>query len=206
MLCFNRSDPAPCPVFLCRPRQIGSVCSGLQSQVLQCYSDHPQQTLLCSSLARQYMSCVQQAKKVGGGYTLYCAWVWEHQRNCVFLLLKKVNPHVSTNNEFPIIIVLFFLGYHSLLILFKGLLLCKIHFFMYFIHKHVSPLCKEILKVSGKKICSLSVLIHFYKNLSENELIRFWPLYVVKTIFWPIVFFLTKYLAEGRGEWHLIFI
>lgn len=46
-----------------RPRQIGSVCSGLQSQVLQCYSDHPQQTLLCSSLARQYMSCVQQAKK-----------------------------------------------------------------------------------------------------------------------------------------------
>ncbi|KAK5912814.1 hypothetical protein CesoFtcFv8_002652 [Champsocephalus esox] len=46
-----------------RPRQIGSVCIGLQSQVLQCYSDHPQQTLLCSSLARQYMSCVQQAKK-----------------------------------------------------------------------------------------------------------------------------------------------
>ncbi|KAK1901943.1 MICOS complex subunit mic25a [Dissostichus eleginoides] len=46
-----------------RPRQIGSVCSGLQSQVLQCYRDHPQQTLLCSSLARQYMSCVQQAKK-----------------------------------------------------------------------------------------------------------------------------------------------
>ncbi|KAL3058990.1 hypothetical protein OYC64_011010 [Pagothenia borchgrevinki] len=46
-----------------RPRPIGSVCSGLQSQVLQCYSDHPQQTLLCSSLARQYMSCVQQAKK-----------------------------------------------------------------------------------------------------------------------------------------------
>ena len=40
---------------------------------------------------------------------------------------------------------------------FKGHLLCKIHFSMYVIHKHVSPLCKEILKVSGKKICSLFV-------------------------------------------------
>ena len=66
---------------------------------------------------------------------------------------------------------------------FKGQLLCKIHFFMSFIHKHVSPLCKEILKVSGTKICSLFVLIHLYKNLSENELIRFWPLYDVIRIF-----------------------
>ena len=65
----------------------------------------------------------------------------------------------------------------------KGHLVCKIHFLMYFIHKHVSPLCKEILKVSGKKIRSLFVLIHLYKNLSENELIRFWPLYDVITIF-----------------------
>ena len=68
----------------------------------------------------------------------------------------------------------------------KGHLLCKIHFFMSFLHKHVSPLCKEILKVSGKKICSLFVLIHLYKNLSENELIRFWPLYDVITIFWLV--------------------
>ena len=56
--------------------------------------------------------------------------------------------------------------------LFKGHLLCKIHFFMYFIHKHVSPLCKEILKVSEKKF-ALWVLIYLYKNLSENKLIVF---------------------------------
>ena len=56
---------------------------------------------------------------------------------------------------------------------FKGHLLCKIHLFMSSLHHHVSPLWKEILKVSGKKILSLFVLIHFYKNLSENELIRF---------------------------------
>ena len=37
------------------------------------------------------------------------------------------------------------------IMLFQGHLLCKIHLFMSFIHKHVSPLCKEILKVSGKK-------------------------------------------------------
>ena len=57
---------------------------------------------------------------------------------------------------------------------------------MSFIHKHVSPLCKDILKVSGKKILSLFVLIHLYKNLSENELIRFWPLYDVITMFWLV--------------------
>ena len=57
---------------------------------------------------------------------------------------------------------------------------------MYCIHKHVSPLCKEILKVSGKNIRSLFVLIHLYKNLSENELIRFWPLYDVMMICWLV--------------------
>ena len=57
---------------------------------------------------------------------------------------------------------------------------------MYFIHKYVSPLCKEILKVSGKKISLLFVLIHLYKNLSEDELLRFWPLYDVMMMFWLV--------------------
>ena len=58
--------------------------------------------------------------------------------------------------------------------------------FMSLMHKHASPLCKEILKVSGKNILSLFVLIHLYKNLSENELIRFWPLYDVITFIWLV--------------------
>ena len=37
-----------------------------------------------------------------------------------------------------------------------------------------------------KKILSLFVLIHLNNNLSENELIRFWPLYDVITIFWLV--------------------
>lgn len=48
-----------------RPRQTVSVCTELQAKVLQCYRENPQQTLLCSSLAKQYMICVQQAKKSG---------------------------------------------------------------------------------------------------------------------------------------------
>ena len=36
----------------------------------------------------------------------------------------------------------------------KGHLLCKIPFCMSLLHQHVSPLCKEILKVSWKKILS----------------------------------------------------
>ncbi|XP_029990754.1 coiled-coil-helix-coiled-coil-helix domain containing 6b isoform X2 [Sphaeramia orbicularis] len=45
-----------------RPRQTVSVCTDLQTKVLQCYRENPQQTLHCSSLAKQYMNCVQQAK------------------------------------------------------------------------------------------------------------------------------------------------
>ncbi|KAM9859454.1 coiled-coil-helix-coiled-coil-helix domain containing 6b [Aulostomus maculatus] len=46
-----------------RPRQTASVCTELQAKVLQCYRENPQQTLRCSSLAKQYMTCVHQAKK-----------------------------------------------------------------------------------------------------------------------------------------------
>ncbi|XP_070700157.1 MICOS complex subunit mic25a-like [Pempheris klunzingeri] len=46
-----------------RPRQTASVCAELQAMVFQCYRENPQQTLHCSSLAKQYMACVQQAKK-----------------------------------------------------------------------------------------------------------------------------------------------
>ncbi|XP_077430104.1 coiled-coil-helix-coiled-coil-helix domain containing 6b isoform X3 [Vanacampus margaritifer] len=46
-----------------RPRQTASVCTELQAKVLQCYRENPQQTLRCSSLAKQYMTCVQQVKK-----------------------------------------------------------------------------------------------------------------------------------------------
>ncbi|XP_034022931.1 MICOS complex subunit mic25a-like [Thalassophryne amazonica] len=46
-----------------RSRETTPVCTELQAKVLQCYRENPQQTLLCSSLAKQYMTCVQQAKK-----------------------------------------------------------------------------------------------------------------------------------------------
>ncbi|XP_047202254.1 coiled-coil-helix-coiled-coil-helix domain containing 6b isoform X2 [Girardinichthys multiradiatus] len=46
-----------------RPRYTASLCTELQARVLECYRENPQQTLHCSSLAKQYMNCVQQAKK-----------------------------------------------------------------------------------------------------------------------------------------------
>ncbi|KAM4587262.1 coiled-coil-helix-coiled-coil-helix domain containing 6b isoform 2-T2 [Odontesthes bonariensis] len=45
-----------------RPRQTAALCTELQAKVLQCYRENPQQTLHCSSLANEYMNCVQQAK------------------------------------------------------------------------------------------------------------------------------------------------
>ncbi|KAM3621639.1 uncharacterized protein V6R79_013943 [Siganus canaliculatus] len=45
-----------------QPRQTAPLCTELQAKVLQCYRENPQQTLHCSGLAKQYMTCVQQAK------------------------------------------------------------------------------------------------------------------------------------------------
>uniref|UniRef100_A0A3Q4AP75 Uncharacterized protein n=1 Tax=Mola mola TaxID=94237 RepID=A0A3Q4AP75_MOLML len=53
-----------------RPLQTASLCAELQAKVLQCYRENPQQTLHCSSLAKQYMTCVQQAKVSTHLYTL----------------------------------------------------------------------------------------------------------------------------------------
>lgn len=39
------------------------VCTGLQAQILSCYRDNKDQTLLCSDLAKEYMKCIQAAKK-----------------------------------------------------------------------------------------------------------------------------------------------
>uniref|UniRef100_A0A3B3DKN3 Coiled-coil-helix-coiled-coil-helix domain containing 6a n=1 Tax=Oryzias melastigma TaxID=30732 RepID=A0A3B3DKN3_ORYME len=39
------------------------VCSGLQAQILSCYRDNRDQTLKCSDLAKEYMQCINAAKK-----------------------------------------------------------------------------------------------------------------------------------------------
>uniref|UniRef100_A0A8C6UJ61 Coiled-coil-helix-coiled-coil-helix domain containing 6a n=1 Tax=Neogobius melanostomus TaxID=47308 RepID=A0A8C6UJ61_9GOBI len=39
------------------------VCTGLQAQILTCYRDNKDQTLRCSDLAKEYMKCIQAAKK-----------------------------------------------------------------------------------------------------------------------------------------------
>ncbi|XP_030584530.1 coiled-coil-helix-coiled-coil-helix domain containing 6b isoform X3 [Archocentrus centrarchus] len=46
-----------------RSRHTAFLCAELQAKVLQCYRENPQQTLHCSSLAKQYMTCVHQAKQ-----------------------------------------------------------------------------------------------------------------------------------------------
>ncbi|XP_017335932.1 coiled-coil-helix-coiled-coil-helix domain containing 6b [Ictalurus punctatus] len=39
------------------------VCSEMQSQVLNCFKENRHQTLHCSSLAKEYMNCINSAKK-----------------------------------------------------------------------------------------------------------------------------------------------
>uniref|UniRef100_A0AAQ4QMM8 Coiled-coil-helix-coiled-coil-helix domain containing 6 n=1 Tax=Gasterosteus aculeatus aculeatus TaxID=481459 RepID=A0AAQ4QMM8_GASAC len=46
-----------------RSRSTDPVCLGLQAQILSCYRDNRDQTLRCSDLAKEYMRCIDAAKK-----------------------------------------------------------------------------------------------------------------------------------------------
>ncbi|TKS77100.1 MICOS complex subunit mic25a [Collichthys lucidus] len=48
-----------------RSRNTDPVCSGLQTQILSCYRENREQTLRCSDLAKEYMQCINAAKKQG---------------------------------------------------------------------------------------------------------------------------------------------
>ncbi|TNN46221.1 MICOS complex subunit mic25a [Liparis tanakae] len=47
----------------CRSRNTDPVCLGLQAQISSCYRDNRDQTLRCSDLAKEYMRCINAAKK-----------------------------------------------------------------------------------------------------------------------------------------------
>ncbi|XP_036389838.1 MICOS complex subunit mic25a isoform X1 [Megalops cyprinoides] len=46
-----------------KPRNMEPVCTGLQTQILHCYRENQDQTLRCSDLAKEYMQCIDAAKK-----------------------------------------------------------------------------------------------------------------------------------------------
>ncbi|XP_051735489.1 MICOS complex subunit mic25a isoform X1 [Ctenopharyngodon idella] len=46
-----------------KPRNVEPVCSTLQAQILNCYRENREQTLQCSDLAKEYMQCINAAKK-----------------------------------------------------------------------------------------------------------------------------------------------
>lgn len=54
---------SPCLSVL-RARSTQPVCSHLQAQLLTCYGANKGETLRCSELAKEYMRCINAAKKV----------------------------------------------------------------------------------------------------------------------------------------------
>ncbi|XP_051516590.1 MICOS complex subunit mic25a-like isoform X2 [Myxocyprinus asiaticus] len=44
-------------------RNVEPVCTNLQAQILNCYRQNREQTLQCSDLAKEYMQCINAAKK-----------------------------------------------------------------------------------------------------------------------------------------------
>ncbi|KAJ8390221.1 hypothetical protein AAFF_G00109600 [Aldrovandia affinis] len=46
-----------------KPHSTEAVCTALQGQILHCYRENCDQTLRCSNLAKEYMRCIDAAKK-----------------------------------------------------------------------------------------------------------------------------------------------
>ncbi|XP_047670136.1 coiled-coil-helix-coiled-coil-helix domain containing 6b isoform X3 [Tachysurus fulvidraco] len=46
-----------------KPRNTVPICSEMQSKVLSCFQENRHQTLHCSGLAKEYMNCINTAKK-----------------------------------------------------------------------------------------------------------------------------------------------
>ncbi|XP_051947900.1 MICOS complex subunit mic25a-like isoform X2 [Xyrauchen texanus] len=46
-----------------KPRNMEPVCTNLQAQIMNCYKQNREQTLQCSDLAKEYMQCINAAKK-----------------------------------------------------------------------------------------------------------------------------------------------
>ncbi|XP_063797285.1 MICOS complex subunit MIC25 isoform X2 [Pseudophryne corroboree] len=46
-----------------KKRSYDPVCMDLQSNILKCYTENPQELLSCSDLAKEYRSCVREAQK-----------------------------------------------------------------------------------------------------------------------------------------------
>lgn len=64
----------------CRSRNTDPVCSGLQTQILSCYRENRDQTLRCSGLAKEYMQCINAAKKVRTFFQTWNGWVLKDQK------------------------------------------------------------------------------------------------------------------------------
>ncbi|XP_015203530.1 MICOS complex subunit mic25a isoform X2 [Lepisosteus oculatus] len=50
-----------------KKRRVEPLCSNLQSEILRCYRENKEQTLNCSDLAKEYMQCINAAKKEPAG-------------------------------------------------------------------------------------------------------------------------------------------
>lgn len=46
-----------------KPRNVEPVCTNLQAQIMNCYRENREQTLRCSDLAKEYLQCINAAKK-----------------------------------------------------------------------------------------------------------------------------------------------
>ena len=58
----------------CRSRSTAAVCPGLQAQILSCYKENGSRTLTCSDLAKEYLQCINAAKKVRGLWKVEGMW------------------------------------------------------------------------------------------------------------------------------------
>ncbi|XP_024914886.1 MICOS complex subunit mic25a-like [Cynoglossus semilaevis] len=99
-----------------RYHSVDPVCLGLQAQILSCYRENKDQTLTCSNLAKEYMQCINAAKKtevlcnkahqlgherttaghlVGFSLAFVASKQWQHYRNSPLCTGPSLCPTVT---------------------------------------------------------------------------------------------------------------
>ena len=89
-----------------RPRSTEAVCTTLQAQILHCYRENRDQTLRCSDLAKEYMQCIDAAKKVRSAKAPRLT----QSPHCPEATLKQHYVTIwPSNNGFKIILMVYWL-------------------------------------------------------------------------------------------------
>jgi len=104
--------------------------------------------------------------------------IWRKQALCADILLESGNPHLFLKKQiaYDEVVIITPASIRFAHLSLKGDLSCKMHFWMSFIHKYVSPVFQGTHKVSENTTLSLFLRAQFSKNggTTDPDLLPIW--------------------------------